>query len=103
MSANMHGIAEHHKLNPVECPVITQLVEQLFPVAYYYIEDVFEVGESGDKIGVHWQVRNACNRQRSARPLLSKQALSVGTTVIRYHNTQILEAWESWDRLGDCA
>jgi hypothetical protein len=66
-----------------------------FPPSDYHIEKIIA---EGDKVIVQWQPNYPAKQPRPARPLIGRQEIPIGITVLRHANGKIIEAWESWDR-----
>jgi steroid delta-isomerase-like uncharacterized protein len=74
-----------------------RLVHGAFPGIHYTVDDMIA---EGDRVATRWTLRGTHAGEFLGVPPSGNQVTVTGINVLRFANGQIVECWETWDRLG---
>ncbi len=74
-----------------------RMVHAAFPDIRYTFEDMIA---EGDRVATRWTLRGTQTGEFLGIPPTGKAVVVTGINVLRFANGQIVECWETWDRLG---
>ncbi len=74
-----------------------RIVHGAFPGIHYTVEDMIA---EGDRVATRWTLRGTHAGVFLGIPPSGNQVTVTGINVLRFANGQIVECWETWDRLG---